>query len=168
MRIYLIGFMTSGKSCFGHDLAQACNMEFLDCDELFEEKYRITILDFFDKYGEGLFRKLERDILMETLQHENAVIATGGGLPCFFDNMEVILKSGVSIYLRMSGRDLATRIRVIKKQRPLLKEIPSSGLEDYISHLLKEREPFYEKADHIFNGPEYPLQEIMEIVCPMP
>jgi len=166
MRIYLIGFMTSGKSCLGRELAQACNMEFLDCDELFEEKYRITILDFFDKYGEGLFRKLEREILMETLQHEHAVIATGGGLPCFFDNMDVILRSGVSIYLRMSGHDLAKRIREIKKQRPLLKEIPSAGLEGYISSLMEEREPFYGKADHTFNGPDYPLQEILETVCP--
>lgn len=161
MRIYLIGFMASGKSWLGKELAKESGMEFIDCDELFEERYRITILDFFNKYGEELFRTLERKILRETIQFENTVIATGGGLPCFFDNMDFILKSGVSLYLRMECKELMSRIRGIKKKRPLLADIGSSGLENYVRDQLKEREPFYTKATYIFDGPDYPLQEII-------
>lgn len=153
--------MASGKSWLGKELAQAAGLDFIDCDELFEERYRITILNFFEKYGEELFRKLEREILRETIRYENIVIATGGGVPCFFDNMDFILKSGISLYLRMECNDLISRIRGIKKKRPFLKDIDSSCLENYVRGQLKNREPFYNRATYIFDGPDYPLQEII-------
>lgn len=153
--------MASGKSWLGKELAQASGLDFIDCDELFEERFRVTILDFFDKYGEGLFRNLEREILRETLTHNHAIIATGGGAPSSFDNMDFILKSGTSLYLRMEVHELINRITGIKKKRPLLKDIESSSLENYIRHQLQEREPYYLKANYVFDGPDYPLKEII-------
>ncbi|MFC2102537.1 shikimate kinase [Bacteroidota bacterium] len=164
MRLYLIGFMASGKSWLGKELALASGLDFIDTDELFEERYRITILDFFSKYSEGLFRAFEQEILRETASLENTIISTGGGIPCFFDNMDFILASGQSIYLRMQAHELVTRIKGIKKQRPLLKEIDPSNMESAITNKLKEREPYYLRANYVFDGPDYPLEEILSML----
>jgi len=156
--------MASGKSWLGKELALAAGFDFIDIDTLFEERYRITILDFFSKYGEGLFRNLEREMLRETSILEKAIIATGGGAPCYFDNMDFILESGISIYLRMEVPELMKRIKVIKKKRPLLKEIDSDSLERHVTTKLQEREPFYLKANHVFDGPDYPIGEILKVM----
>ncbi|MFH0755804.1 MAG: shikimate kinase [Bacteroidota bacterium] len=156
--------MASGKSWLGQELALTSGLTFIDIDELFEERYRITILDFFDKYGEVLFRKLERQMLRETGALENIVIATGGGAPCFFDNMEFILKSGRSLYLRMEVQELMSRIVGIKKKRPLLKDIEPSRLETYVKNQLAEREYYYLQANYVFDGPDYPMEEILKVL----
>lgn len=164
MRVYLVGYMASGKSWLGNELAQATGMRFVDLDELFEKKFRITILDFFDKYGEPLFRQLEQEVLLETLSTDHAVIATGGGTPCFFRNMDFILESGLSIYLRMEVPELLSRIKGIRKKRPLLRKVEVSRLGEYVRDQLVLREPFYRRADLTFNGPDYPVEEIAGIV----
>jgi len=156
--------MTSGKSWLGKDLALASGFDFIDIDDLFEERYRITILDFFQKYGESLFRSLEREMLRETGRLENAIVATGGGAPCFFDNMDFILKTGTSFYLRMAVPELMKRIKVIKKKRPLLTEVDSARLETYVTDKLREREPYYLRANYILNGPDYPIEEILKVM----
>lgn len=153
--------MACGKSWLGQELATASGLDFIDIDELFEERYRIRILDFFDKYGEELFRKLEREVLEETTHADNVIIATGGGTPCFFDNMDFILKSGKSLYLRMEISALVSRIRGIKKKRPLLKNLNSVRLERFVREQLVEREPYYLRANYVFDGPEYPIEEII-------
>jgi len=147
--------MGSGKSALGRQLAQELQAAFVDLDEIFEERYRVSIFDFFEKYGEETFRKLERELLFETARLENAVISTGGGTPCFFENMNFISKHGISVYLRMSSAELAERLKNIKKKRPLIRDLSSDGLEKWISLQLKIREEFYTKATHIF----HPLTE---------
>ncbi len=164
MRVYLIGYMASGKSWLGKELAAAMEYDFIDLDELFETRYRVSILDFFAKYGENLFRSLEENLLRETGSMDRMIISTGGGAPGHFDNMAFILKSGTSIYLRMTLPDLLERISGMKKKRPLLKDIPSSEMESFISRQLAEREPFYLQANHIFDGPDYPIQEIVNVL----
>ncbi|MBE0646163.1 MAG: shikimate kinase [Bacteroidales bacterium] len=164
MRVYLIGFMASGKSWLGKELAEASGLDFIDIDDLFEERYRITILDFFNKYGEDLFRTFERELLKETMVLDNVIVATGGGVPCYLDNMDMILQAGISIYLRVSVPDLMTRIKGIKKKRPLLKNVETTQLEQYVREMLVNREPYYLKADFVFDGPEYPVEEILRIM----
>jgi len=164
MRIYLVGYMASGKTWLGQELALANGLEFVDIDDLFENRYRITISDFFDKYGEELFRKLEHEILEGTLEFDNVVIATGGGTPCFYNNMDSILSFGKSVYLRMDLTELINRIQTIKKKRPLLMNLESSGLKDFVRDQLQEREQFYLKADWVFDGPDYPVEEISRIL----
>ena len=91
MRIYLIGYMASGKSNLGQILAEKLDYSFVDLDYLFEERFRISVFDFFEKYDEDGFRKIEKSLLQETTGWDDVVVATGGGTPCFFDNMRVIL-----------------------------------------------------------------------------
>lgn len=164
MRIYLVGYMASGKTWLGQELALATGLEFVDIDDLFENRFRITISDFFGKYGEELFRKLEHEILEGTLELGNVVIATGGGTPCFYNNMDLILSSGKSVYLRMDLTELIDRIQTIKKKRPLLMNLESSGLKDFVRDQLQEREQYYLKADWVFDGPDYPIEEICRVL----
>ena len=164
MRVYLIGYMASGKSWLGKELALGLGYHFIDLDEEFETRYRISILDFFEKYEESLFRSMEEIILRETGSLDRMVISTGGGAPCYFESMNFILASGVSIYLRMSIPDLVERISKIKKKRPLLKNVPPGEMETFIRNQLSEREKYYLQANHLFNGPDYPVQEILKIL----
>jgi shikimate kinase len=149
MRIYLIGYMASGKSRIGKQLSSLSGFPFIDTDELFESKYRISILDFFERYNELSFRKIEKDILAETLSYPDAIIATGGGTPCFFNNMDMIRSNGISIYLKMDVRALVSRLVTVRKKRPLLKDKKPDELESYVKAQLAEREPFYMMADYV-------------------
>ncbi len=163
MKIFLIGYMGSGKSRLGQELASAMGLAFLDLDDLFEERYRISILDFFSKYGEEPFRNMEHDVLHGTLQDDNAVISTGGGTPCFSDNMEFIKRTGISFYLKQEPGLLADRLRTIRKKRPLLRDIPPGDLQDYIASQLSDREVYYLQADHVLSGKEISVEKIVEL-----
>jgi len=147
--------MGSGKSALGRQLSILLDAGFLDLDEEFEERYHIRIYDFFEKYGEENFRKIERELLLETARLENFIISTGGGTPCFYNNMDFIKENGISVYLRMTSGELADRLKSVRKKRPLIKNLPPDELEDWISSQLKIREKYYLKATHVF----YPLTE---------
>jgi len=147
--------MGSGKSGLGRKLSGMLQFDFIDLDEMFEERYWISIPDFFEKYGEEYFRKIERELLIETTEKKRTVISTGGGTPCYKDNMEIIVKAGISVYLRYTPAELTERLKNIKKQRPLLKGKDPAGLSDWIAHHLEEREKFYLLASHVF----YPLAD---------
>ena len=103
--------MYSGKSTVGKKLANLMNLKHIDTDKVFETKYNITISSFFEKYGENLFRELEHKILLETIKEDNCIISTGGGLPCFHNNIEIIKENGISIYLNMSPISIIHRIK---------------------------------------------------------
>jgi shikimate kinase len=158
MRIYLVGYMASGKSNIGRLLAEKLGYDFLDLDHVFEERYRISVPDFFDKYDEKAFRYLERLILHDTVKHDNVVIATGGGTPCFFNNMQFIRKSGFSVYLSLPVQSLVKRLAALRRKRPLLKHIPASELAAKVTAHLAEREQFYNLADIQVPGEEPDLE----------
>ena len=162
MRIYLVGYMASGKSNLGQILAERLEYAFADLDYLFEERFRIGVLDFFEKYDEKGFRQIEQTLLHESEGWDNVVIATGGGTPCFFDNMNVIRKSGISIYLRWEVRPLVARLRQVKRKRPLLKDIPADELEGKVAVQLQEREFYYRQADFIFDAENPELDNLVE------
>ena len=164
MRIFLVGYMGSGKTRTGKKLAALTGYSFTDIDEMIEERYRISISDFFEKYGEESFRKIERAILIETLDIPDLIIATGGGTPCFFDNMELIRNSGISFYLRMDPLTLVKRLSMIRKKRPLLKEKSDSELETFVSKQLEAREAFYNRAHHIVTQESGAVEAIMKIL----
>ena len=164
MRVYLIGYMAAGKSRLGKDLAEQTGFDFIDLDDLFEERYRISIIDFFDKYNEEIFRKLEQEILLETKYNDHSIISTGGGTPCFFDNMQFIRDNGTSVYIRVSPSGLSSRLLSIRRKRPLLKDLPPLELEPFIVQQLEEREHFYLLADHIVDGPDVDPKEIIRLI----
>jgi shikimate kinase len=161
MRIYLVGYMASGKSNLGRQLAEKLGYGFIDIDYLFEERFRISVLDFFEKYDETAFRRIEQTLLHETINMENTVIATGGGTPCFFDNMDFITSAGVSIYLRWDSPDLVSRLKLVKRKRPLLKNINPEVLGETVNTHLAERENYYRRADICIAGNAVDLDELV-------
>jgi shikimate kinase len=165
MRIYLLGYMASGKSSFGQQLALRLGYSFIDLDLVFEERYRISIVDFFQKYDETAFRQIERSLLVETSRTENSVISTGGGTPCFYDNMHLMKISGFSVYIKWSVHALAHRLRLAKKKRPLIKDIPGQHLEEKIRQHLEERNLFYCQADLIVEADNESPDKLIERIA---
>jgi shikimate kinase len=168
MKVFLIGYMASGKSHLGKELSELTGYPCFDIDEVFEERYRISVNDFFEKYDEGSFRRLEQEILMETEWMPNAVVATGGGTPCFFRNMEFMKKNGVCVYLRVNARTLAERLLTVKKKRPLIKHVEQAEIEVVIRKHLDEREPYYLQADHILQSQKFDPEYIMQLIPELP
>ncbi|MEI7499447.1 MAG: shikimate kinase [Bacteroidota bacterium] len=162
MRIYLIGYMASGKSYLGKLLAEKLGYLFLDIDHLFEKRFRISVLDFFMKYDEDSFRKIERSLLHETLDHDDVVISTGGGTPCFFDNMRFINKGGISIYLHCEIPTLVNRLLHVKRKRPLLKDITAAELEEKVKLQLEERAFYYNQANYTIDMENLDINIILE------
>ncbi len=165
MRIFLIGFMFSGKSTVGKKLASIMNYNFIDTDKYFEEKYKISIFDFFEKFGEEMFRKFEHEILKELVVKDNVIISTGGGLPCFNENMDIINKEGISIYLEMPYNAIINRQKNSKQKRPLLKNKTQEEIETYLLDLLTKREPIYQKSKITIDAQNidfYSLKETIE------
>jgi shikimate kinase len=156
--------MASGKSKLGKELSERTGLSFYDLDEVFEERYRIGIVDFFEKYGELTFRQIEHQLLLETEFLDNLIIATGGGTPCSTENIRFIKSHGVSIYIRMNTLDLVERLKKIKKKRPLLKDVQIENLEQFVYCQLEEREPFYVQADYIIEAPLNNMKEITGLV----
>lgn len=147
--IILVGFMGSGKTTFGRNLAEKLNYQFIDTDKEIETLVGMSIPTIFEKKGEAYFRQLEREFIKQ-LKVQNVVIATGGGLPCFYDNMNYLNKIGVTVYLKYSVEELFERLKNETISRPLLKEKSDTELFEFIEGLLKSRESYYLKAQTVF------------------
>ena len=167
-RIFLVGYMGSGKSTIGRYLAHDMGWKFIDMDHYFEEKHQCTIGQYFEKYGEDGFREAERAVVEELCSVKKAVVATGGGAPCFFDNMEKMVKAGATIYISVEPEILATRLRMAKANRPLIAQKTDDELLAYIKEKLSEREPFYRKAKLIVDGERLPFSTYKLLIENMP
>lgn len=152
MRVFLIGFMGCGKSTTGRKLAKRLGFDFVDLDHEVELQTGSTIANYFALHGEDAFRKLESETLKEFGYGENCVVATGGGAPCYFDNMDWMNANGLTIYIDMPAQALAQRLEKGKAKRPLLKDLSEVQLIAFIESKLAERELFYRRASMIVNG----------------
>lgn len=152
MRIFLIGFMGSGKSTMGKKLATKLGYDFVDLDHEIEKQIGTSIGDYFASHGEAAFRKLESENLKNFPYPQNAVVATGGGTPCFFDNMDWMNANGTSMYIEMPPAALAKRLEGGKEKRPLLRDLDEAQMIAFIENKLSERENFYKRATIIING----------------
>ena len=164
MRIFLIGFMGCGKTTLGKKLARTLNYNFIDLDSYIENKTTEKITEIFDKKGEQYFRDLEKESVNEICKMDNMVLASGGGTPCFSDNMQTMLVKGICIYLKMESEDLAERLYKEKNNRPLIKNLSSKDLVDFISEKLMEREVFYKKAHHILPAKNISKTDIIKLI----
>lgn len=162
--IYLIGFMGSGKSTAGKKLAAMLGYSFIDLDSMIENKYKITIPDIFSRFDEAAFRRVEHETLKQTFGLQNHVIATGGGTPCFFNNMELINLNGYSIYLKMHPKSLYDRLIHSKKNRPLITGQPGEKVLDYIEEQLWKRNYFYNRAKHTVKGEGLRIDELADFL----
>ena len=164
MRIFLIGFMGSGKSTMGRALASELDLTFIDLDSFLEEKYFKTIPQIFAEEGEESFRRKERKVLEEVCSFDNVILATGGGAPCFFDNMELMNKSGFCVFLDVDVTSLVNRLIHAKTERPLIKGKSPEELHEFIEGLLAKRRPFYEKARYILTGSEITANQVISLL----
>lgn len=164
MRIFLIGFMGCGKSTMGRSLASLLNLTFIDLDTYIEGKYFKTVPQIFAEEGETEFRKKEHKVLKEVSLFDDVIVATGGGAPCFFDNMEVMNQSGYCVFLDVEIDTLVDRLIHSKTERPLIKGKSSDELKSFIEALMLKRRPFYEKAKYILKGSEILPADVVEVV----
>jgi shikimate kinase len=151
-KIFLIGFMGSGKSTTGKKLASHLNWSFIDLDEKIEIMTGMKIKNIFSEKGETFFRKVESETLHGIVSETNTVISTGGGTPCFGDNMDFMISNGLTIYLTMTPARLKSRLADSSDHRPLLKDIGKEELKEYIARKLSEREKWYSRAEIIVDG----------------
>ncbi len=152
IRIFLIGYMGAGKTTLGKAFARELNIPFIDLDWYIEERYHKTIGELFSERGEASFRELEKCMLHEVADFDDVVISTGGGTPCFFDNMEFMNSRGQTIFLDVHPDILYRRLRVAKQQRPVLQGKSSEELHAFIVEALGMREPFYSQAHFRFDA----------------
>jgi shikimate kinase len=144
--------MGSGKTTVGRQLAKKLNLQFIDMDSYIENRYHKSISAIFEEKGEAGFREIERKALHEIVDFEHVVISTGGGMPCFFDNMAVMNQTGVTIYLEASVDELAERLMKGKQQRPLIEGKTPEEITEFIATSLAGREAFYLQAALILDS----------------
>ena len=149
-RILLIGFMAAGKTTLGKALAHDLGLQFVDLDHYIESRYRCTVSQLFAERGEEGFRQIERNMLHEVAEFEDVIIATGGGTPCFFDNMDYMNAQGITVFLEASVDVIHTRLTIARVQRPLVKGKTAEELRQYIADLLEQRLPYYTRARNTF------------------
>ncbi len=149
--IFLVGFMGSGKSHWGHIWALKYGYTFYDLDAQIEAAFGMTVEQIFEKEGEDKFRELERYYLHKLENKKRFLVACGGGTPCFFDNLDWMKNNGEIIYLKAEPEDILSRVVDETLKRPLLKEVNAAELLFFIQQKLKEREPVYLKAHHVLD-----------------
>lgn len=164
MKIYIIGFMGSGKSTLGRPIARAMDCQFIDLDHYIEEQEKMTISEIFAQKGETYFRDRENHYLCQVSQLDNMVISTGGGTPCFGDNMEFMRSCGTTIYLKHEPRTLASRLSNAKVKRPLIANKSPQELMEFIEQTLAQREIYYNKASIIVADPDRDAKRIINIL----
>ena len=145
--IVLVGFMGSGKTTVGRLLATSLNMEFIDMDAYIEKQEGSPIREIFTDMGEIYFRELESKALIEILAiPKKVVVSTGGGVPCFGDNMDIIKLNSVSVYMKVGSKRLLERLKG-DTSRPLLYNKTDKELLVFVRDKLREREQDYSRAD---------------------
>lgn len=158
-RIFLIGYMGAGKTTLGKALARELRLSFVDLDWYIEERFHKTVQEIFAEQGENAFRELEKQMLHEVAEFENIIISTGGGTPCFFDNMDFMHSKGTTVFLNVDPKILFRRLRAAKQARPLLRDKSDEELLTFITIGLEKRLPCYSKAGFVLNANELESRE---------
>ena len=163
MRIFIIGYMGAGKSTVGKRLANNLDIPFVDLDDAFEARFRYSIPRFFDHFGEKRFREFEHQCLKEIIvEHAEAVISTGGGTACFKNNISLMNKEGITVYIKMHPKSLALRLNKARRLRPVVRDIQNAGMQNFVEEQLAERKSFYEQARIIVKGENLDLEKLTE------
>ena len=163
MKVVLVGYMASGKSSVGQSLADNLDIDFIDLDHHIEDEVGMSIEHIFSKKGEIFFRKKEFEVLQKVLSEEkDMVVSTGGGTPCYGNNMQTILDSAdLSVYLQLSIPSLVERISKEKDTRPLVKNICDEDLPEFVGKHLFERRNYYMNANEIIVSDNKSISEIV-------
>ncbi|MGY3053458.1 shikimate kinase [Pedobacter sp. UYEF25] len=163
MKVFLIGFMGCGKSTKAKQLAQKLNCPVIDLDSEIEKRSGKSVADYFDEFGEAKFRQFETETLKDFPYPDRCVVATGGGLPCFFDNIDWMRANGKTVYLEMKPAQLVSRLQN-RDKRPLIKNMNDEELLIFIEGKLQERNKFYRRAEVIVDGFNLDLDGFLAIL----
>ncbi|MCF8339948.1 MAG: shikimate kinase [Chitinophagaceae bacterium] len=161
MKIFIVGFMGSGKSTLMKEIGIRLNLKQLDLDNLIENRANLNINDIFALKGEKFFRKLEGVCLRELYEYDNFVLASGGGTPCFYDNMLIMNSLGITIWLNTSKEVIKQRLLDEPQLRPLVKNLSPENLEIFIDEKLEERSQFYAQAKIITDPSSESMDELI-------
>ena len=154
--------MGSGKSTAGKKLASRMGFQCIDLDQYIELKSGKSISQIFEDDGENMFRELEKKYLQELAKQTHTIISTGGGTPCFFDNMQWMNSKGTTIYLQMSPASLVHRLQNATSTRPILKNKTNHELLEFVTNALADREKYYLEAQIQAKGENLKITELLE------
>jgi len=169
MKIFLIGLPGCGKSTLGRQLSKRLGVPFIDLDIALEQREGKPVKDIFKEKGEDYFRGIESDTLKKVSEGlPEFVLATGGGAPVFFDNMEFMNKIGQTIFLDVPAREIANRIlRSNKEERPLLAKLAPDELKDQIEFLRSQRIRFYNQATYKLSADTILVEDVLMKLQPI-
>jgi len=162
MRIILLGMPGSGKTSTAKEIAKQSNLLFIDSDAFIELKYQLKIEEIFNKFGENKFREFEHIALKEILLKDNFILATGGGMPCYNNNIELMNNTALTVYLNASVQTLMNRLNADKIVRPLIKDKTEEEIYKYLSRILKKREQYYNQSKRVINA-NLTIDEIIKL-----
>ncbi len=151
MKIFLLGFMGTGKTYWGRLWATQQNLRFFDLDSEIEKYTGLTIAQIFELHGEEYFRERERERLLHFEKEDHFILSTGGGTPCFYNNMQWMNENGLTIYLDTPLPVLKERLIKEKMHRPLIKQLDEQAIEDFIKNSIQKRKEYYNKAHIILS-----------------
>lgn len=163
--VFLIGFMGSGKTTWGRKLAAKTGRPFIDLDEEIVAETGMPIADYFSHRGEAAFRELESRKLKSLPLNQAAIVSTGGGTPCYFDNMAWMNETGTTIYLHLPPKALWDRLMQTDiASRPALRGLSGDELLAYITEKLEERTPYYRQAAHEVNQLSLQMDDLIRLI----
>ncbi|TNE79315.1 MAG: shikimate kinase [Bacteroidetes bacterium] len=163
MKVFLIGFMGSGKSYWAERLSEQMSIPHYDLDEIMETKYGMRISEMFESWGEAEFRTRESETI-RSFAFSDGILACGGGTPCFHDTMDFLLSEGMVVYLKASVPVLYQRLFELRKHRPVLAQVQDENLESSIAKLLEKRAQFYAKAHVTIDTANSTIEEVIHIL----
>lgn len=156
--------MGSGKSYWMKRLGKVLGIEHYDLDDLVADREQRSVSRIFSESGESCFREIESTVLKELPRDEHLIIATGGGTPCFHDNMRWMNEAGLTIWLDEPVEVLVQRLRNEKEHRPLIASIDEDQLLSFLERTAEERKPFYSQAQIILRGEEISESNLVAII----
>ena len=162
MRIYLIGYMGSGKTKTAELLSKIFKCDFVDTDHLVEEITGTTVTAIFKTKGQDYFREIEKNVLRSTVKKNSCVISTGGGTPCYFDNMEWMNAHGITVYLETNAGLLFHRLATSRSGRPLIESLDDVELMEQIMSHLVVRNPVYKQSMISVNAASLNVKELAD------
>lgn len=153
MKYFLVGYMACGKTRRGKMMAEKLGIRFIDLDTYIVNREHRTIPEIFDEAGEPGFRKLETRYLQEVCElYENFVLSTGGGTPCFNDNMAYMNRQGKTLFLNTDIEVIVERLIRGKHRRPMVSRLQDGEIREFVCRHWKERLPFYRQAQEEITG----------------
>lgn len=162
--LFLIGMMGSGKSYWAKQIAEATQRKWIDLDTVIEQTAGKTISEIFATKGEADFRLLEQKVLQQTASDNNLIVATGGGAPCFFDNIDWMNAHGVTVFIDEPIEVLVQRLQKEKAHRPLVSNTSDDELHASLTERLASRLQFYQKAQHTIIGSQATVEDFLKLI----